>query len=300
MVVVGGRYGSLDKDGIGYTEKEYEHAFEKNRPVIPLLHKDPQKLAREHTETDEAAWEKLMAFRAKLEQRHTCSYWSNAEELKARAIVGLTAATKRHPAVGWLRADEVPTGATIAEVLALRNRVGDLEAQLAATRLKPPPGAEDLHQGDDELTVTVALTLYDSSYNRTRYSAPVRVTWNEVFAAVAPTLINEASDDALTSAFSNFFSERARELLKDDKNLEGKTWESVATAAAAREDFIIQFRALGLMRESSRPRSVKDTTRYWTLTPYGDELMTRPRASRRTPLAVPEQPPAAEENRPVS
>ena len=80
--------------------------------------------------------------------------------LKARAIVGLTAAMKRHPALGWVRSDQVPSGATIAEVLTLRNRVGDLEAQLAATRLGPPPGAEDLHQGEDEVTVPVSFTVH--------------------------------------------------------------------------------------------------------------------------------------------
>jgi hypothetical protein len=295
IVVVGGRYGSLDEGGIGYTEKEYEYAFENDRPVIPLLHKDPGKLAREQTETDEAAWGKLMAFRAKLEGRHTCNYWANAGELKALAIVGLTAAMKRHPRIGWVRADTVPTGATIAEVLSLRNRTSELEAQLAATRLGPPPGAEDLHQGDDELTVRVSFSVRDpGTYTSKGYSAEHRVTWNEVFAAVAPTLIDEATDSMLTAAFDRFFLERVRETYKDSKDLKGKIWESATLSSKEREDFIIQYRALGLIRESNRPRSVRDTRLYWTLTPYGDNLMTRLRASRRTPLVAPEQPATVE------
>jgi hypothetical protein len=45
---------------------------------------------------------------------------------------------------------------------------------------------------------------------------------------------------------------------------------------------IIQFRALGLVRESQKTRSIKDTNTYWSLTPYGDQLMTQLRALKRT------------------
>jgi predicted MarR family transcription regulator len=40
----------------------------------------------------------------------------------------------------------------------------------------------------------------------------------------------------------------------------------------------IQLRALGLITKSTKSRSVKDTATYWTLTPFGDTVMTRLRA----------------------
>lgn len=46
IVVIGGRYGSVDKEGISYTEKEYEHDYSTGKPVIPLLHKNPDNLPR--------------------------------------------------------------------------------------------------------------------------------------------------------------------------------------------------------------------------------------------------------------
>jgi Domain of unknown function (DUF4062) len=297
VVVVGGRYGSLDEAGIGYTEREYDYAAELGRPVIPLLHKHPEKISRDQTETDADAWAKLRAFRAKLELAHTCSYWTNSEELKAKAIVGLTAATKRHPAVGWVRADQIPTGATISEVLALRDRVAELEAQISATRLAPPPGAEDLMQGDDHVTVDVGFLAQDpgSAYGGARYTAAIVVTWNEVFAAIAPTMIDEASNAALGAAFARFFTERVRQVFGDDEDVKGKQLKDVSYPNSQREDFVVQFRALGLMRESSRPRSVKDTQTHWTLTPYGDNLMTRLRAARRPPVESETDPPAGGE-----
>ena len=155
VLIVGGRYGSLDETGLSYTEKEYDYAIANKKPVIPLLHKNPDNLPRDKTETDEKYWDKLQSFRIKIEDKHTCVYWSPAEDLKDRVIVGLTSAVKRHPAKGWVRADQVPTGATIADILKLRQRVAELEEELKEQRRTPPPGTEGLLQGDDPFEIKI-------------------------------------------------------------------------------------------------------------------------------------------------
>src|SRR5690606_11823704 len=148
VLIIGGRYGSEDEEGIGYTEKEYDYAIATRKPVVALLHQNPDNLPRGKTETDEGAWNKLQSFRDKVEKKHTCVYWTSAEELKARLIVGITAAVKRHSAVGWVRADKVPTEAAIADILTLWSRVQELESQLERERSAPPPGTENLQQGE--------------------------------------------------------------------------------------------------------------------------------------------------------
>lgn len=59
VLIIGGRYGSLDETGIGYTEKEYDYAVASKKPVIALLHANPNEIVREKTETDPTAWTKL-------------------------------------------------------------------------------------------------------------------------------------------------------------------------------------------------------------------------------------------------
>ncbi len=130
ILIIGGRYGSQDESGVSFTEKEYDLAAQLKIPIIPLLFKDPQDLPRGKTETEKDAWEKLTKFRKKVEKIHTCTYWRNVDDLKAKAIVGLTAETKKHPAVGWIRADKVPTDATVTEILKLRKRITELETAL--------------------------------------------------------------------------------------------------------------------------------------------------------------------------
>jgi len=74
LLIIAGRYGSLDEAGIGYTEKEYDYALQSRKPVIPFLHQNPDNLPREKTETNDSAWNKLKAFREKVEKKHTCVY----------------------------------------------------------------------------------------------------------------------------------------------------------------------------------------------------------------------------------
>lgn len=109
VLIIGGRYGSRDSAGLGFTEKEYDHAVKKRKPVIALLHKSPDSLPRAKTETESASWKKLTPFRTKVEKSHTCSYWQTPEELKAKALLGILGEIERKPAVGWIRGDRDPS-----------------------------------------------------------------------------------------------------------------------------------------------------------------------------------------------
>jgi Domain of unknown function (DUF4062) len=295
ILIVGGRYGSRDEAGLSYTEKEYDHAITAKKPVIPLLHENPEALPRDKTETDNDAWERLKRFRAKVERKHTCVYWRNADDLKAKVIVGLTAATKRHPAVGWVRADKVPTDATIGEVLALKNRVSELEAEAAAARDIPPPGTESLAQGDDRFTLSIAFTARKSLgdnypyHEDTRYTASITPTWNSIFAAVAPSMINEAPDAALHRAFRDFLTKESQRRYQGRKEFKERELRDFGFHKDEIETCIVQLRALGLIRESDKKRSVKDMGTYWTLTPYGNTLMVQLRAIRREPIVEDEE-----------
>jgi hypothetical protein len=40
LIIVGGRYGSLDSSGVSYTEKEFDYAEELNIPILGFLRKD--------------------------------------------------------------------------------------------------------------------------------------------------------------------------------------------------------------------------------------------------------------------
>jgi hypothetical protein len=287
VLIIGGRYGSLDEAGLGFTEKEYDYAASLKKPVIPFLHADPDNLPRGKTEVDVAAWEKLKRFRAKVEKRHTCVYWQSAEDLKAKVIVGMTATMRRMPAVGWVRADKVPADATVSDILRLRSRIAELEAQMQADTSKPPKGTEHLAQGEETHEIPVAFIARDpkdTPYghpNDLTYAASVSPTWDEMFAAIAPVMINEATDRQVRSEFKDYIRRRILDDYAGDKKLRGQLLVSPSVKDEEVDTCLIQFRALGLIRENQKTRSVKDTQTYWTLTPYGDSIMTQLRAIKR-------------------
>jgi len=282
VLIVGGRYGSLDEEGISYTEKEYDYAIKTKKAVISLLHQNPDNLPRDKTETDENAWEKLKRFREKVENKHTCVYWNSADELKARVIIGLTSETKRHPAIGWVRADKVPTESTLAEVLSLKRKLSEVEAELKKSRTTPPPGTEELMQGDDTFKMKVsfeAMPLGGNWGDEKKYTASISPSWNELFAGIAPVMINEATESALRSAFKSYLTSiSSSEFEKHPELKDYHKLSSFSFVKAEVDTCMIQMRALGLIKESDKKRSVRDTASYWALTPYGDQLMVQLRA----------------------
>lgn len=48
ILILAGKYGSIDSDGIGFTEKEYDYAIEKGIPVMSFVIQDMDKLISEN------------------------------------------------------------------------------------------------------------------------------------------------------------------------------------------------------------------------------------------------------------
>lgn len=296
VLIIAGRYGSLDSEGLGFTEKEYDYAIENKKPVMAFLHDAPDSIRREDTDRDEAAWEKLVAFRSKVESSHHCSYWNGADKLHSQVVVALSALTKRLPAIGWIRADQLPVDFSPDQVLRLESRVRELEDELTRTRAEPPKGIEILSQGGDihsisvktrvlvELTEMVGLAEFKSATLEIPSTAVA--SWDEIFAAVAPTMINEASDDYVKECLCRFVAagvEPSMPTIAMGRFGVRKVISVGETVVSGSEldTCIVQLRALGLIEESRKKRSLKDTETYWTLTSYGDSVMVKLRAIRR-------------------
>jgi Domain of unknown function (DUF4062) len=289
VLIIGGRYGSLDEAGIGFTEKEYDYAIATKKPVVPLLHENPDNLPRDKTETDAAAWKKLSSFRSKAERRHTCVYWKNPDDLKSKVIVGLTSVIRRQPGAGWVRADTVPTGATLVEVLMLKNRIVELEQVSAARDTGPPPGTDGLAQGNERVELNLVFTARPrgSAYPHNkdlRYRGSINPTWSQIFGAIAPTMTNEATDHVLRSSLKTFLTQEAIKVYQEKKQFNDKQLTDFSHTPSEIDTCIIQLRALGLIKVNDKKRSVKDVGTYWALTPYGDALMVQLRAIHRDPV----------------
>lgn len=284
VLILAGRYGSCGPDGVSYTEMEYRYAVEQGKPVIAFLHRAPDQIAQGKCELEQEGRQKLDAFRALVEKR-ICKQWASAAELGSVVSRSIVQLMKSNPAIGWVRADELPDKNAALELLKLRRQVDELEAELAHTRTTAPKGTEDLAQGDETTELNYSFHAWDKNLSSADYTDTFAATWNVVFSAIAPAMINEASERSLKQILDSFAMESNQERLEKQNTLVGRELSRFSLNLDNFQTIKVQLRALGLIVKSAKPHGVKDTNTYWTLTPYGDETMTRLRAIKRTRVA---------------
>ena len=63
LLIIGGRYGSVNKDGVSYTQMEFEYALSSGKPIISFLPKDPGDIPSSKCENTEKGKKKLEEFK---------------------------------------------------------------------------------------------------------------------------------------------------------------------------------------------------------------------------------------------
>ncbi len=284
IVVIGGRYGSIGPSGISYTQMEYEYAVIQNKPVIAFLHKDPGTLPAKHVEKTEQGKEKLESFRV-LAQQKMCKYWTTPADLGSAVSRSLVKLIKTNPAIGWVKADLLPEKSATEEILRLRQQIENLQDQLAESQQTSTSGTEHLAQGDDVLEIRYSFgTFKTTTWNPdATYKASFTTTWNSVFSAISPLLIDEASDDTLKKGLNSFVESEQFSHLRLNKKLDGYAIKKFELEADVFDTIKVQFLALRLIAKSAKrkTRSVNDKSAYWMLTPAGEAAMMALRAIKK-------------------
>lgn len=195
VLIIGGRYGSLTPEGISYTEKEYDYAISVGLRVLGFIHESPDDIPVGKSDIDPALREKLAAFRDKACQGRLVKFWTKAEELPGLVALSLSKTIKVHPAIGWVRADNVANDELLGDINILRKENEHLRStllDLQSTVGEPEPELASL---DDqvELTITYRAERYERYYTETEKQS---ISWGELFAWVAPDLMQHPSDDS--------------------------------------------------------------------------------------------------------
>jgi hypothetical protein len=275
VVVIGGRYGSVDANGVSYTEREYRYAVETGKPVIAFLHKDPGKLASERTEQSDEGREKLAAFCEHVKER-MCAFWSSPEDLGSKVSRSLVKLIKSHPAEGWVRANQL-SDESARELLKLRKQIDDLTAELSVAGHEAPAGTEALAQGDELVALKIEACFYGSNLRRHTFTYDPKISWNDLFRLLSPYMMGDCAEAKLRQVLAAKLGELAAAQINED----GEPFDHLSSITLDENDLqtvIVQLKSLGLIARSDKARSVKDPRVYWTLTRYGENEMTRLRA----------------------
>jgi hypothetical protein len=267
VLVIGGRYGSINAEGISYTEMEFDYAMEKKKPVLAFLHAAPDDIPAGKTDKDDTLRAALEAFKKKEQLAKHVKYWKNPDELKAQVIQSISAETKRNPQEGWIRAGR-STDPSVVETM--RQEIARLSAELGSVRVNPPVGADQYAQGADLFEVTIEY--HEAGKIEPQYLT-VPVQWQTIFTEVGPTLMGEATERMMRQRQSEELWKYSSEIPENGRRF-----------VLMEDDFDtikVQIVALGLMQKSPHKHVPSDTNKYWSLTPFGETTLTKARAITR-------------------
>ena len=164
-------------------------------------------------------------------RKRVCKEWKTPDGLGSVVSRSLVALRKSHPAVGWIRADQLPE-TTTAEILELRKNVEKLEGALHAARTQAPAGADKLAQGDERFEIKC---LFSSYHNSEHYSDTL--SWDEILYLTLPTMMAEASESTIDEALARGVAKRVHPKVADKYG--------IAVEADCLKTIIVQMRALG-------------------------------------------------------
>jgi hypothetical protein len=272
LLIIGGRYGSVAKDGVSYTEKEYDYAVNKGMKVIAFLHANPSSLALDKSEKDARSRRNLEKFRKKVLQGRVVLFWNDASELPGKLAQSLSVTIKTYPAVGWVRANSVPSPDLYKELSDLR-RENDRLKSLVGNQIS----LSDSHNVSDlNDTINIEVTFSSLSSDLTnKYTKQITITWGDLFYFLAPRLLKHIPEADIPLFLSDLFEEKD----ENDNPLEyvelGKTFIEIVG---------IQFRALNLINMTMGEHEYFGRTQQgiiWSLTYEGERLLLINKAIKR-------------------
>ena len=300
LLLIGGRYGSVDSEGLSYTEREYDLALRLGKPVMAFLHGSPEAIPSGKADMDRALQRRLAAFRKKVEGAKHVKYWVSAEDLAGKVALSYTSFVRNYPAVGWMRGDQVASVESVAETNALRKQIEALREQVQV-RGAAPAGSERLAAGSElhELALRSTFNLLDDPEPKNAdgnapsrgqsFTFRLQPSWNEIFEAVGSRLWAEGSEAdmkiALSYALLGTYESDLDAQIVDWVEASGYKYPRGKRREGGGQDFrpslsdselgriLVQFRALGYIERSTKNRSLKDKNRYWRLTDYGESVL---------------------------
>ena len=268
LLIIGGRYGSLSKDGISFTEQEFEYAISRGLRVIAMLHESPDEISFGKSEQDPDLRARLQSFRTRASTDRLVRFWKQAEELPGLVALSLSKTIKMYPAVGWIRVDKVSSEDLLSEINQVRKDNAALARRVAVAEnnVKQVATVVNLAGLNDSFEVN------GKGYYQTRpQSWTAMATWSELFAFVAPYLLRHPSEAIVKDVYNNALADKSKSSLTGMEILD-QGFQTIG----------VQLRALGLIEISYAKTFQGGMDLFWNATGVGEVLTLELRTIRST------------------
>ncbi len=214
VLILGGRYGSIDDTGVSYTEKEYDLALSMEIPIIPLLYKYPDSLLGEKTDIEVTKRKKLLQFREKIERNHHCGYWNSINNLKYEFLHSYSKIKVSSPGIGWIRSDNIHSQQNNRSNKVNISKKNELSVHHYSKNMMRLTDFKYINIGNNSFEILVYLRtiMKDLIYDLFPQKSKLKIypSWNEIFLYIAPMLVLEKTKTETLSYLEVFFTEFAK------------------------------------------------------------------------------------------
>lgn len=281
VVIIAGMYGSMDSEGISYTQKEYEYAISIGIPAIGFLHSNPENIKSSKTEKDPKKNKKLNDFKSKVKER-LCKYWDSAKDLGGVVSRSMIQEIKRNPRIGWIKANTIDSNAE-KTILSLYKKIEQLESEIKINSQKEfdyskfYKDTDQLEQGDDKIEITITVTFGDWQ-NKKKGVDKITTTWNKITYLFFPKIVNGIRD----SSFKYILSRSLSELTLESKKFKDKENVSFTISDDSFQTIKIQLMSLGYIETTAiMEENIKMPIKKIKLTELGEQILLKQRALKR-------------------
>lgn len=265
ILIIAGKYGSQNPDGVSYTEMEFDYAVSINKPIISFIFYDIDQLTGNKIEKSEEAQNKLKDFKKKAELKH-CKYWKNAEDLGGKVSRSMIQLKKKHPSDGWIPGKYAADEKLFRKIEELRARIQELEAINVSEANEPPADSIELAQGEETYSQPAQLKN-DLGISKI---VDLKASWDKIFRYVGSGMIGECNEIEFQEKVKLAYYHSLP--VGYEKNVK---YDDIVIYNVIFDRIKIQLQALGLITKGTKRRTVSDNDIYWKLTPYGEKYLIK-------------------------
>jgi hypothetical protein len=212
LLIVAGRYGSVDTDGISFTEKEYQYAVESGKAVIAFVFEDTHNLPADKVEKDPKIIANLENFRRHVMSGRLVRHWRDRDTLKYAVFTSLVAAFNELPGVGWIRANAAASEDILSQINDLRIQNEELKATNNRLKDELTPKFTDLASLDSNFLVHYQYSQFVNRETK-HYKSSLTMTWRTIFTAIGPQLVRAHAPSVISKYLDTYIVEK--NLVKD-------------------------------------------------------------------------------------
>ncbi len=220
IIIVAGRYGSCDNEGLSFTEKEYNYAESIKKPILRFIHKDSDKLTGNKIESTDAGKEKLEKFKKKLKNGQLVNDWEDKHELSKKMILSIFELNKNYPEAGWIRSNTVTKPEDYILYLEENKKLNETLCYLneklkkAENNIKIEENVSDLSSNDD--THTEEIVVFKEEWQLEN----LNFTWNEVLFRFKSAFITGIFESSLFDKIKKWILEKTYSDKVTDESVE--------------------------------------------------------------------------------